>query len=39
VDRFVELFPQRWIPAKRIALLPKNEKAVSKEVGSEAEDE
>lgn len=39
VDRFVELFPQRWIPAKRIALLPKNEKAVSKEEDSEAEDE
>jgi hypothetical protein len=26
VDKFVELFPKRWIPAERIALLPKNEK-------------
>ena len=27
VDKFVELFPKRWTPAERIALLPKNEKA------------
>ena len=26
VDKYVELFPKRWIPAERIALLPKNEK-------------
>lgn len=39
VDRFVELFPQRWIPAKRIALLPKNEKSASKDENFEEEDE
>lgn len=39
VDRFVELFPQRWIPAKRIALLPKNEKATFKNEDSEEENE
>jgi hypothetical protein len=26
VDRYVEFFPKRWVPAERIALLPKNEK-------------
>lgn len=26
IDKFVELFPRRWTPAERIALLPKNEK-------------
>ena len=25
VDKFVELFPKRWVPAERIVLLPKNE--------------
>lgn len=39
VDRFVELFPQRWVPAKRITLLPKNEKPAPKYANSEEEDE
>lgn len=26
VDKYVELFPKRWIPAERIVLLPKNER-------------
>ena len=26
VDKYVELFPKRWVPAERITLLPKNEK-------------
>lgn len=26
VDKYVELFPKRWVPAERLALLPKNEK-------------
>jgi len=25
VDKYVELFPKRWVPAERISLLPKNE--------------
>ncbi len=29
VDKYVELFPKRWIPAERITLLPKNEKVKS----------
>lgn len=39
VDRIVELFPQRWIPAKRIALVPKKEKPDPKYKDLDAGDE
>lgn len=26
VDKYVELFPKRWVPATHITLLPKNQK-------------